>query len=85
VSEHLLRTQLLTALTEWDRSLDGDLQGDAPLVSSARLDSLNLLRLLLWIEEQIGRPIDATKVDLAAEWDTIDDIVAFVERERGRN
>ena len=55
---------------------------DSPLISTSRLDSLALFKLVLWIEEQTGAPIDLTTVDLASEWNTIDDIVRFVEARR---
>lgn len=80
----MLGEELIAAISEWDLSVNGHVDGRTPLISSARLDSLNLLRLLLWIEEKVGRSIDATTVDLTVEWDTVDDIVAFVEQEQRR-
>ncbi|MBA3377144.1 MAG: hypothetical protein H0U00_15255 [Actinobacteria bacterium] len=79
----MLHDDLIASITEWDQSLGGSIEGDTPLITSARLDSLHLLWLLLWIEEKAGRQIDATVIDLAVEWNTVDAIVAFVERERG--
>ena len=38
-------------------------------------------RLLLWIEERTGRQIDATAIDIAVEWNTVDAVVGFVERD----
>ena len=79
----MLRDELLAAISEWNHTLDGTVEPDTPLLTSALLDSLQLVSLLLWIEEKAGRPIDATTVDLAIEWNTVDAIVAFVERTRG--
>jgi acyl carrier protein len=79
----MLHDELIAAIAEWDQSGDTDVHPETPLISSARLDSLQLVKLLLWIEEKAGRPIDATVIDMAVEWDTVDAIVAFVERNRG--
>ena len=80
----MLRDELIAAISEWDQRTSEVVQTDTPLITSARLDSLNLVRLLVWIEQKVGRRLDATTIDLAAEWDTVDGIVAFVERERAR-
>jgi hypothetical protein len=34
------------------------------------------------IETQTGTPIDLTSIDPSREWDTIADILAFVEKQR---
>lgn len=81
----MLRDELIGKIGEWNPSLDGTIQPDTPLISSARLDSMSLFQLLVWIEQTIGRPIDATAIDMASEWDTVDAIVAWVAREgKGR-
>jgi acyl carrier protein len=79
-----LRDELIAAISEWDQRTPEGVRADTPLITSARLDSLNLLRLLLWIEQKVERKVDATAIDLAAEWDTVDAIVAFVEHVRSR-
>jgi acyl carrier protein len=71
----------MTSIATWGGNLDGTVAPDAPLLTSAHLDSLQLYQLLLWIEEKVGRQIDATAIDIAVEWDTVDRIVAFVQRE----
>jgi len=76
-----LHEQLMTTIAEWNIPLEGGLSRTTPLISSGRLDSLALFRLMVWIEQKIGRPIDATAMDIAAEWDTVDLVVAFVARE----
>ncbi|HEX5133313.1 MAG TPA: acyl carrier protein [Candidatus Krumholzibacteria bacterium] len=75
--------ELIAAIGEWNPALDGQIARDTPLITSARLDSLGLFQLLLWIERKVGRTIDATAIDMATEWDTVDTIIAFVERTRG--
>ena len=78
----MLRDELIAAISEWDHGIAGSLEPDTPLITSTRLESLHLVKLVLWIEEKAGRPIDATAVDIAVEWDTVDAIVRFVERIR---
>jgi acyl carrier protein len=52
------------------------------LVRSGILDSLALYQLILWIEKQIGKPVDPTQFDFASELDSITDILLFVEKNR---
>jgi acyl carrier protein len=78
----MLRDELIGLIAEWEPGLDGNVHGDTPLITSARLDSLQLVSLLTWIEEKVGRTIDPTVINLPDDWDTVDAIVAFVERAR---
>jgi acyl carrier protein len=69
----------VTALLEaTDVNLDGGLNEATPLINSGKLDSQSLFNLALFIEKEIGRPIDVATFDLAKEWNTIDDIVNFI-------
>jgi acyl carrier protein len=78
------RDDLIVLVEGWNLSLPAKWDGETSLVRSGILDSLALYRLILWIEEQIGKPVDPTKFDLAEELDTIGDIVHFVEKNRAR-
>jgi acyl carrier protein len=78
----MLRDELITAIGQWTQGLDTTVEPHTPLITSARLDSLQLFNLLTWIEERVGRPIDVTAIDITVEWDTVDAVVAFVKRER---
>lgn len=80
----MLQDELLRMIVEWNPSLDGAIQFDTPLISSARLDSMGLFQLLVWIEQKIGRPINATAIDMAVEWDSVNAIIAWMEHERKR-
>lgn len=80
----MLRDELIGKIGEWNPSLAGTIRPDTPLITSARLDSMGLFQLLVWIEQTIARPVDATAIDMAAEWDTVDTVVAWVEREKKR-
>jgi acyl carrier protein len=85
VSERTLRDDLRSVISDWDDRPGDPVTDDTPLISSGRLDSFNLVRLLQWVEDEIGRPVDATQIDLVAEWDTVERIVTFVERHKARN
>ena len=79
MSLQALRTELLRNLGSWGVVLEeGD--ADAPLITSGRLDSVALFSLSLWIEEQTGRPVDPSSVNIISEWDTVTRIVDFVQR-----
>ena len=55
---------------------------NSSLIRSGILDSLALYQLILWIEKQIGKPVDPTQFDFASELDSITDILLFVEKNR---
>lgn len=65
-------------LAESEKELDGELLDDTSLIDSGLLDSLALLRLAEWVSEALGG-LALERVDIRAEWDTVADIVAFVE------
>jgi len=54
---------------------------DTPLIQSGYLDSMGLVHLAVWIEAEVGRPLTPGTFDMAAEWNTVSDIVAFIDRE----
>jgi acyl carrier protein len=76
--------ELIAAIATWSVAAGDGLRRDTLLITSGRLDSVALFQLLLWIEERVGRPIDVTAVDMGAEWNTVDAIVAYVAREQKR-
>jgi acyl carrier protein len=78
------RDDLIVLVESWNLTLPDKWNGGTSLVRSGILDSLALYRLILWIEEQIGKSVDPTKFDLAEELDTIGDIVHFVEKNRAQ-
>ncbi|HEX2789655.1 MAG TPA: acyl carrier protein [Steroidobacteraceae bacterium] len=77
-----LRTRVKALLEATDANLDGGLNEATPLIISGKLDSQGLFNLALFIEKEIGRPIDVSAFDLAKEWNTIDDIVEFIVGQR---
>lgn len=58
------------------------IDADTSLIRSGLLDSLGLMNLALRIEEEIGRGLDPTSVDLVRAWDTVAAIDAFIEAQR---
>lgn len=77
-----LKCELRALLESWDLDLDDELRDDTSLIRSGLLDSTALFRLVVWLETQTGAPVNPAEHDLTAEWDTIDDILRFIERRR---
>lgn len=77
-----LHEQLLAFIRNTDVALAEDFGSDTSLIRSGLFDSLALFQLLLWVEDKLGSPIDLLNFDLAAEWDTVNDIVRFIEARR---
>jgi acyl carrier protein len=65
-----------------DREPTGGLTEETPLVELGLLESLNLLHLALWIEAEIGAPLDVMSIDIKKEWNTMGDIARFIEAHR---
>jgi len=57
-------------------------RADQSLIKSGLVDSQALFRLVIWIEQETGSPIDLQEVNLSRDLDTIENIVAFVEKRR---
>jgi acyl carrier protein len=79
-----LRQDLLHTLRQNVPLLPADVTDSTSLIRSGVLDSAGLFHVALWVEQQVGGTFDVTRYDLAAEWDTMADIVSFVERHRKR-
>jgi acyl carrier protein len=77
-----LREQLRALITEFVRHEHGAIDDDTPLISSALVESIALLNVALWVEEHIDAAVEITSFDLAAEWDTVAQILDFVEKHR---
>lgn len=58
------------------------LQNDSPLLETGILDSLSLLRLVLYLEEQFGVVVDAGDL-IPANFETIDAICAYLHAQQG--
>lgn len=77
-----LREQLIDLITGSNLETGGDVNDETSLIKSGRFDSMALFNLALWIEEHIDSKVDFTTIDVSTEWDTIADILNFVEKNR---
>ena len=77
-----LREQLIDIIMGNDLELDGKLRDDTSLIKSGRFDSMALFNLALWIEGNTDSKLDFTAIDVSKEWDTIADILTFLEKNR---
>ena len=77
-----MHDELIRAIEDWVPALHGEVDRQTPLITSGRIDSLGLVRLVMWIERKVGHPIDVAGIEMAKELDSIDAIVGFVVRQR---
>ena len=77
-----MQEELIATIVNWNPLLAGTIESTTPLITSSLIDSLNLVRLSMWIERSIGRPVDVTAVNIRGEWDDVASIVQFVQRRR---
>jgi acyl carrier protein len=77
-----MHDELIAAIGEWNPALHGEIDRQTSLIASARLDSLSLMRLLMWVEQKVGQPVDVTGIEIARDWDTVDAVIGFIERAR---
>ena len=52
------------------------------LIHSGILDSVALLELIVWLEQQLGHSIDPASLELAEELNTVGNILRFLEQQR---
>ncbi|HKZ41903.1 MAG TPA: hypothetical protein VJ044_13140 [Candidatus Hodarchaeales archaeon] len=77
-----LRDQLLDLINGSGMEPDRELKDDTSLIKSGRFDSMALFNLALWIEGKIDSKLEFTEIDVSKEWDTIADILNFLEKHR---
>jgi len=65
-------------------NIQAALTPQSSLIKSGLLDSLALFNLALWVEAEIGAPIDLATIELAECWDTAAAIAVFIAAERRR-
>lgn len=78
-----LRDRLVLLLEEGNPDPAFTPDDDMSLIRSGRIDSLGLYQLALWIEKEIRSGLDMTSLDPSNEWDTIPDILDFIDKYRG--
>jgi len=77
-----LRDELRRLILEFAPEREAALADDTPLITSGIMESITLLNVALWVETKVGAEVEITSFDLAAEWDSVSDILTFVETHR---
>lgn len=77
-----LRDQLVEMIGDGIIDLDSNIGKDTSLIRSGLIDSLGLFNLALWIEKEIGSTLQIASLDPSKEWDTMADILKFIENRR---
>ena len=76
-----LHQELLNLLREQEIEFDNvKLNERTSLIRSGLLNSLALFNIANWIEEQVAPTVDLTSFDVGKEWDTVEDILRFVQK-----
>jgi acyl carrier protein len=78
-----IRDRLVRLLEEGNQDSDSELGDDTSLIRSGLLDSLGLFNLAQWIEKETRSRLDLSSLDPSKEWETIPDILNFIEEHRG--
>ncbi len=77
-----LRDRLIGLIEENNPEMGVPLSDDTSLIRSGLIDSMALFNLALWIERETGSRLDPKVFDPAKDWDTIADILSFIEKHR---
>jgi acyl carrier protein len=75
-----VRDRLITFIAESIPEVSGEIKPDQSLVKSGLFNSLLLFKLIIWIEGEIGSPLDLAEVDIPNQLDNVDDILAFISK-----
>jgi acyl carrier protein/GNAT superfamily N-acetyltransferase len=82
VSDEDTQQRLLRFMQEITPPDAPTLEPDTAIFATGFFDSLALTKLVLWVEETIGAPIDPTTFDLRQEWATVAGLAAFIAQRR---
>ena len=77
-----IRRRLLLFLQETTPRSEPAPGPDTPMFATGLFDSLALMELVVWVEKEIGAPIDPSGFDMQVEWATVADLARFIERAR---
>jgi acyl carrier protein len=77
-----LRDEVFALIRSSQPEWAGELNGETSLIKSGQLDSLGLFNLATYVEEKVGHGFDVTRFNLSEEWDTVDDVLRFIDRQR---
>jgi hypothetical protein len=73
-----LRAELTGLLGEWGVAPELLVGDGGSLLRSGAVDSVALFNLSMWIEAQIGRPVDPSAIDVLEAWDSVASILAYI-------
>jgi len=73
-----LQADLLALLRETIPMAELTDDPDQPLISSRILNSSALLATIMWIEDHVNESVDFTAVNIAQEFDSINNIINFI-------
>ena len=79
-----LRDELRSLILALAPDREAALADDTRLITSGLVESLTLLNVALWVETKVGAEVEITSFDLVAEWDSVNDILTFIERHQTR-
>ena len=77
-----LRDDLIRVILGDTPEFVGELTDSTSLIQSGVVDSVRLLDVAVFVEQQVGHPIDLTSIELDRAWDTIPDILGFIDTAR---
>jgi acyl carrier protein len=60
--------------------IEEEIDEASSLLESGLLDSLALLDIAAWVDDELSGGLDLEATDIRAEWDSVSDILAFVGR-----
>ncbi|MGH0034906.1 MAG: phosphopantetheine-binding protein [Myxococcota bacterium] len=77
------RTERLLALVQElleAAEVEAVVSDDTSLLRSELLDSLALLEIAGWVDDELSGGLDLESTDIRKEWDSVADILAFLDR-----
>jgi len=77
-----LRAELLELIRESLPESESKITAETSLIRSGLLDSSSLFNLAMWIEVQTEVSLSPSSFDPARDWDTIENILRFIEDHR---
>ena len=63
-----------------EAEIDEEIDESTSLLESELLDSLALLEIASWVDDELSGALDLESLDIRATFDSVADILAFVDR-----
>jgi acyl carrier protein len=77
-----LRAELLELIRESLPESQSKITAETSLIRSGLLDSSSLFNLAMWIEGQTESSLSPSSFDPARDWDTVENILRFIQDRR---